>query len=297
MGNPLQEMNSDFIGEVRFGKPDRKAIADEGLLCADMHFHTNCSDSFTDVANLLRLARIRNTGVAITDHNLIASLKKIDFEKEDVFVIPGIEVSTSDGPHILVYFYGMSDLEEFWSGYIEPRLQSCPWLALRDCTVQQLMDRLEGENCVISGAHPMGYMKSNKGIEICSVRGYISDETVRRLDAYEVLCSGMLRDSNLAAREAADRHGLKYTGGTDGHLLDEVGNVVTYSDASDLDGFLDNILKGRAGIIGTEKGRFRRLEMGAASFTKFVMHGGPAIYVQAAQGGKSANRAIKKRMK
>ncbi len=296
MEHPVQKVNADFIGGVRYEAPDHRGMAEEGLLCADMHFHTNSSDSFTDVGTLLKLAGKRGTGLSITDHNLISGLLKAEAEKTDVFIVPGIEVSTTDGPHILVYFYSLSELEEFWKKEISGRLRPCPWLALKDCTTVQLLDRLEGSNCVVSAAHPMGYFGSNKGAEACNRKGYIDDATISRMDAYEVLCSGMLRENNTDALKAADRHALKYTGGTDGHLLNEVGNVVTYSESQDLDGFLDSIVKGRAGIVGLEKDSQHRVMMGCASFTKFVMHGIPAFYTELCLLGPSIRRGLGRRI-
>ena len=68
---PLSEMT------VRFERPDWEAIRDSGLMAVDMHFHTNCSDSFTDIDAAVRLAAERGVGIAVTDHNLISSLVKI----------------------------------------------------------------------------------------------------------------------------------------------------------------------------------------------------------------------------
>ena len=62
---------------VLFGPPDYSSLSEMGYMFADMHFHTNCSDSFTDVMDAVALARMRGTGVAITDHNLIASAVKV----------------------------------------------------------------------------------------------------------------------------------------------------------------------------------------------------------------------------
>ena len=123
---------------VLFGPPDYSSLSEMGYMFADMHFHTNCSDSFTDVMDAVALARMRGTGVAITDHNLIASAVKVA-DKKDVFVIPGIEVSTSDGPHILMYFYETRDMSAFWRKYIRPNLQSCPWLALKEMSTEKLL--------------------------------------------------------------------------------------------------------------------------------------------------------------
>ncbi len=285
MEGPLPEM------KVVRGVTGWRTEREEGSVRVDMHFHTNCSDSYTDAVSLMRLARRRCTGVAVTDHNLIGTLRRLDLDDPDVMVIPGIEVSTSDGPHILVYFYEFDELEEFWEREIRPRLPPCPWLALRDCGTADLLDLLEGRGCVVSAAHPMGYLGSDKGLEACIARGRIPEGLARRLDAYEVLCSGMTRAGNLAAAQAADRHGLAYTGGTDGHLLSELGNVVTVCDASDRHGFLDGVAAGRATVIGREKTVPEKLRTGSASFSKFVTHAPSSVYTKMTRStGMAARR-------
>ena len=89
--------------DVRFERPDWGAIRESGMMAVDMHFHTSCSDSFTDIDSALKLAEERGVGLAVTDHNLISSLVRIKDRRTPVPVVPGMEVSTSDGPHILVY--------------------------------------------------------------------------------------------------------------------------------------------------------------------------------------------------
>ncbi len=281
--------------ESYYCKPDLKDLEEKGRMAVDMHFHTNCSDSFTDVDRLMELAQARRSGVAITDHNLIESIKKIQGNEYSVPVIPGMEVSASDGPHILVYFYEYKDLEGFWRREIRPRLNHCPWLALRGCPTESLLDLLEKENCVVSAAHPMGYMMSNKGVEVCICKGYLGTEVAERLDAYEVICSGMTRRSNQLAREAALRYGIGFTGGTDGHLMTEVGNVVTVSDSCDIDGFLDSIKKHEVDVYGIEKSATKKVQMGSASSAKFVRHAPSTVHVQAEQALMSIKRGIHRR--
>ncbi len=290
MEETMSEMTEEGNDRVIFGLTGWEAAKEQGMMHADMHFHTNCSDSYTDANSLLKLARERGTGVAITDHNLIDTLRKIDLKRADVMVIPGMEVSTTDGPHVLVYFFDMNQLEEFWSREIRPRLCMRPWLALNDCTTEKLLDLLEKENCVVSAAHPMGYFNSDKGVEICHVKGRISKDVVDRLDAYEVICSGMSHKNNLDALEAANRHGLSYTGGTDGHLLSEVGNVVTICDSDDLDGFLEAIAKGRSKVIGREKTSSEKVKMGTACFSKFVEHAPSSIITKVTHNTGVASR-------
>ena len=146
MAGSLSEAN--LFDKVIFEEPDVMSLAEEGFVCADMHFHTDASHSFTKVTDAVRLAKQRGLALAITDHNLIANAMKVAGRK-DIVIIPGMEVSTTDGPHILVWFYDPAELQDFWKREIKGRLQSCPWLALKDCTVEQLLNRLESENCVV----------------------------------------------------------------------------------------------------------------------------------------------------
>ena len=292
----MPEVRPSDQPRIKFEDPDWKCIAESGHLCADMHVHTDCSDSYSGIRRLLRIAKERNVGVAVTDHNLITSLESIEIEKEDVFIIPGMEVSTSDGPHILTYFYEMSDLRSFWHKNIEPRLQSCPWLALKDCTTEQLLDMLEDQNCVVSGAHPMGYLGSNKGIEICNRKGYISDDIVKRLDAYEVICGGMTREDNIEAIRSFKRHGLGITGGSDGHIAEDVGSVVTISKADDVESFLKNVVNRNNSVRGSEKDFPRRALTGLTSFYNFLDYTPAVVKVQSHQMAMTIRRGTKRKM-
>ena len=269
---------------VTFGVPDPGALREQGMVCADMHFHTRCSDSFTKPEEAVRLARARGVGFAVTDHNLIASAVSIcrDAGPEDV-VIPGMEVSAWDGPHILVYFYDWKDLESYWHRCIEPNMSVNPWLAISKDT-PWILDSLDGESCVISAAHPMGYPSGNKGVEKCISKGILRDDICDSLDAYEVICSGMTRRNNLRAIENAERHGLGITGGTDGHLCTELGHVLTYAEGETAGDLLDAVRKGNSKVIGREKPLPQKLAMGIACFMRFAPHIPSALAVHLAQG-------------
>ena len=260
-------------GRVKFEKPDMGWIKESGLLCADMHFHTNYSDSFTTVRDALDLAKKRDVGLAITDHNLIAgAIKARELNKDyDRFLVPGIEISSWDGPHILVYFYNFDELTEYWTKNVRPYLSISPWLGI-DKGTEWILDSLEDVNCVVSAAHPQGYLASIKGVQKAIDHGVLDENVAKRFDAYEVICSGMFRSENMNALEHAEQYGIGFTGGTDGHLLHEVGHVLTVSEATDLDGFLDDIVKHRNTIVGTEKQIPMKMLMGMASISRFSMH-------------------------
>ena len=73
----------------------------------DLHVHTNySSDGHDSVARIIEVARVRGLdGLAICDHNTMAGVRAArDFvaaHELDFLIIPGIEVTTSQG-HLLV---------------------------------------------------------------------------------------------------------------------------------------------------------------------------------------------------
>ena len=80
----------------------------------DLHIHSSCSDGHDDVKTILKQAvNCGLNGIAITDHDTMqgSSLarKIIKDQKLDIVLIPGAEVTTSEG-HLLVL--GVSDLPQ-----------------------------------------------------------------------------------------------------------------------------------------------------------------------------------------
>ena len=291
MADPLPQVN--YKRRVLFGVPEPFDLAEEDFRCVDMHFHTNASDSFTKVEDAVLLAKSKGVGLAVTDHNLISSAVKVA-DRGDVMVIPGMEVSTTDGPHILTWFYDTAELQSFWRREIRPRLQSCPWLALRDCTVEKLLELLEPEHCVVGAAHPMGYFGNNKGLEACVRKGYIDRSVAERMDSYEVICSGMTHSSNTQAFHAAVEHCVGLTGGSDGHILEALGTAVTAAEASDRTQFLDAIKLNRTLVIGREKDILGKVKTGSTSLARFLEHAPSAISVQARSAKYSVSRSGRK---
>lgn len=255
---------------VTFRHPTKECIP-EGFMSADMHFHTSYSDSYTSVKSALNLARKKEMGLAITDHNLIGgSLKAIEMAKDyDVFIVPGIEISSWDGPHILVYFYTADEMKEYWTKNIEPNIHKCKWLGI-DKGTEWILDSLEDVNCIVSAAHPLEFLVSAKGVQAAIEHGKLDRNVAYRFDSYEVICSALFRPWNIEARKKADEYGLGYTGGSDGHMLHELGKVITVNEADDLDGFLDGVTKHTNFIIGKEKNIVEKFAMGTASVTRFM---------------------------
>ncbi|HQN92074.1 MAG TPA: PHP domain-containing protein, partial [Methanoculleus sp.] len=145
-----------YYRDIVFERPLPREIRRLGYLPADLHFHTCYSDSATRVQDALRLAAEQGIGLAITDHNQIGGVVEAQREGMGVPLIPGIEVSANDGPHILLYFYSVSDLRDFYRRHIERNRRDGPFTAIRLDT-QEIMDRREGYACIAAEAHPCGY--------------------------------------------------------------------------------------------------------------------------------------------
>lgn len=265
-------------GPVRFEIPDMAELEKEGLSAVDMHFHTDHSDGRARVHDLLAKARMHDFGVAITDHNVISGSLRAFRDRADLLVVPGMEVSAFDGPHILTYFYSPADLEDYFKRHIEPNRQGSPWLAIKLDT-QEIVDRAEEYNCVTIAAHPYGYLIFNKGLLKSIDAKYLPPELITRFDGLEVISGGMAHSLNLKAMRLAHERKLAFTGGTDGHLRADVGSVVTCARETTLEGFLDAIAARRNLVIGREKGPLRKLATGMVMMAKHSRYLLPAIAI------------------
>ena len=117
----------------------------------------------------------------------------------------------------------------------------------------------------------------NRGVERCVAGRCIGEEVFSRLDALEVICGGMARSHNLKAARLALAHDLGRTGGTDGHLLHELGGVVTCAEAETVDELLDAIRKRETVVIGRERPLVEKAVMGTAVLPHHIIYTVPIL--------------------
>jgi PHP domain len=268
----------DSSEKVRFEVPDLAQLRKEGLTPVDMHFHTDHSDGHVSVRQVLAKARRAGFGVAVTDHNVISGSLQAFNERDDLLIVPGMEVSAFDGPHILTYFYSPGDLEDFFRRHIQPNRQGSPWLAIKLGT-QEIIDRAESYNCVTIAAHPYGYLLFNKGLLKCIEGKYLKPEIMKRFDGLEVICGGMAHLLNHKAMKLAEERSLSFTGGTDGHVLSDLAGVVTCAPEDTLEGFLDAVASRRNVVVGHEKGTLEKFATGMVVMTKHSRYFLPAMAI------------------
>jgi hypothetical protein len=247
-----------------------------------MHLHTNHSDAPVPVEKALRKASAEGYGIAVTDHNEVSGSLEAFARRGEVMVVPGIEISAADGPHILAYFYSPRDLGDFHRRHIAPNQRNSPWLAIRSGT-QDIVDALEGYPCLKVAAHPYGYLIFNKGLQKCIDLEYLGPEIVDGFEGFEVVCGGMSHSQNLRAVDLVSRTGKCFTGGTDGHLLRDQGSVVTCARATDHTEFLEAVERRENLVVGREKRALMKLATGTALMGKHSRYLLPSMRIHLEQ--------------
>ena len=232
----------------------------EGYMSVDMHVHTRFSDSFNKVSKILSKAKKKGIGIAITDHNEIRGVLRAFHLKEalslDIPVVPGIEVSSAEGPHILVYFSCVHKLMHFYEHHIEPKKNINPHTNT-NLTLAELVRVTKGYDCITSVAHPFSVAYTNVPNNIR--KGYIDPAFLDHIDAIEVLNGAVSKSANENAIDYAYSLGKSITGGSDAHSIFEIGKIVTYAKADSVKRFFDQIKGGRSHVMGKPIGNVKRV--------------------------------------
>ncbi len=264
---------------IFFQKPNLELFDSMGLMSFDMHFHTRYSDSYTTIHSLLKKAWKKRMGVAITDHNTIEGNLKAQNNPRGVPVIPGIEVSCIEGPHVILYFYSADELKEFYEKHIKPKKQGNPYMAI-NTEVAELIDATKDYNCVRCAPHPFGYSLANSGLSKCIKKHYVNETVFNYIDVMEVICGAMNRRLNKKAESRALELDKGFSGGTDGHTILELGNIVTSSYSHDIDSFLTSLLKKKNYVIGRETSLIPKSNVLPSMVSKHMKYALPSIRMQ-----------------
>ena len=238
-----------MLKNVSFKKPDYNYIKENNLLAFDMHVHTKYSDGANRVTTILKKAKRLGIGVAITDHNVITGSLKAFNNHFGVPVIPGIEVTTKEGLHILLYFYELDDLEDFYVKYVKHNKKYHPYM-ITNVYAKDLIKAAKKYKCVIVAAHPAS--PTRMGAKTALKRKYIDKNLVKNFDAIEVICGSHLPYMNKKALSWAWELDKPVTAGSDAHTLLEVGKIISYADVKDYKEFLNCVLDGKNFVVGKE---------------------------------------------
>jgi predicted metal-dependent phosphoesterase TrpH len=290
-------MDGEMEGTARvlFGMPDLATLREDGYVAVDMHVHTEHSDGLVRVKDALRRGRRIGASFAVTDHNTVTgAVAAVREAGPEQIVVPGIEVSASEGPHLLLYFYTLDDLVDYHDAVIARALGGCPHMATTLPT-EDVLAGLEGRDAFAVAAHPFGYLFLCRGVCKAIAAGELAPEVLLRLDGLEGICGGMTRSQNDRAIVFAREHDLALTGGTDAHLLGEIGRVVTAARADSVEEFLDAVRRGDALVWGQEKSMIEKTVQATAVLPQYAPYIGSSLGVHYRQNLPRALRYLRRR--
>ena len=209
---------------VLFGRPDLPQLLQNNTV-VDLHFHSHYSDGLNSISKIAERARRLGIGLAITDHNEIRGALELDLQ-EDIFSIPGIEITSSEGSHLLVYFYETEELKRFYDLHIVPHMGYGVMSSLT-LSMAQIIQRARQYDCLIIFAHP--YCALYTGICNLQFTPNQREELFRMVDGVEVINASNLNRWNLKCTVLGFNLGKTMVGGSDGHALNHMGRSVTYA--------------------------------------------------------------------
>lgn len=254
---------------VQFSKKKIKSFSSEDSLAFDCHFHSKYSDGSSSIEKILLKAKQKGIGVAITDHNEIQGAVEAYNNDLGVPVIPGIEVSCKGMIHMLLYFYEIEDLQDFYYQYVEPNKRINPNTALKRMTAYDIAHAAKRYKCIITLAHP--YSGIHRGIEsYCKSLGDKACDFISMLHVIESFNGTVSKKNNQKSYNLALSENKKIIGGSDGHTLGALGNVVTVAKCKDAHSFLDQVSQGCVEVMGKTVNVYQQCKTaGISSFKHF----------------------------
>ncbi|HDR14517.1 MAG TPA: PHP domain-containing protein [Desulfobacteraceae bacterium] len=246
---------------ISFKKPILSALLDSYTV-VDLHFHSRHSDGFNSIDAIAERARKLGIGIAVTDHNTIDGAAELSRHK-DIFSIQGIEITAKEGAHVLVYFYSMKNLIDFYTTEISP------WLGknlMASCalSMESIISRARDYDGIVVFPHPYAAFTG-----VCNP--IFSKRRQQSLfamgDGVEVINGGNIHRWNLKAAELGLKFETGLTAGSDGHNLFQMGSAVTYANCKkDKKAFLDAIKRKETWTVGKEVGLLLKVTSNGMKF-------------------------------
>ncbi len=240
---------------IAFEKPDLSTLGKTHTL-VDMHVHTRYSDGLNTVGAIAQQAETLGIGVAITDHNEIQGA--IDISKNSkVLSVPGIEVTSREGSHLLVYFYKIDSLKRFYRSVVVPHMGEGVMSSL-SLEMEEIIRRARKYQSVIIFPHP--FCAAYTGVCNLQFPAEQLDRMLDMVDGVEAINAGNLNKWNLKCAVLGFNLDKAVTGGSDGHAMNHIGRAVTYLPGNvGRRAFLDAVKEKRVKVIGKEMSIFRKV--------------------------------------
>lgn len=248
-------MSFQKLHPIEYKAPDLNALTQQ-FTVVDMHFHSHYSDGHDTIAEIAAQANELGVGIAVTDHNEIRGAMELAEHKE-LLSIPGIEVTSAEGSHLLVYFYSPKDLEHFYLTAVLP-FMGADVMSSTSREMEALIEAARSYSAVVVLPHP--YSAAYTGIH----NSYFSEERLQNIyemvDGVEVINAENMNKWNLKSTVLGFNLAKGVTGGSDGHRLSQMGKSVTLSvSAPTCEAFLDALKAGLTKVVGKEIDLLRKV--------------------------------------
>ena len=248
-------MNIENSHKIVFERPDLEELTEQYTV-VDPHFHTYYSDGFNSVKAIVKRARELGIGIAVTDHNDIRGAVELHRHK-NILSIPGIEITSCEGTHILVYFYDIKSLKTFYQTDIKPNMGH-DIMSSTKLEMEAIIERARQFESIIVFPHP--YSATFTGIH----NSYFSEERLEQLfrmvDGVEVINAENLNKWNLRSSLLGFNLDIGLTGGSDGHRLAQMGRAVCYAGCRrNRRAFLNAIKNKQTKVVGKEIDLIRKV--------------------------------------
>ncbi len=213
----------------------------------DLHVHSSHSgDSNNRIEEVLDACVKKGlSGVAIMDHNsLVGSRYAISLERDDILIIPGMEISSAKG-HILAY-----NVQE-----------EVP----RELEVAETIDLIHDQGGIAVAAHPYR-MWSGLGEKVTMANDF---------DAIEIHNGRSTRSNNESAAKLALELCKPFTAGSDSHEPSTVGRAYYESaqDCFNVEDVIREILLGTGTIDGKNRPKWDTISYGMKCITQWSGRG------------------------
>ncbi len=252
---------------VEFEEPDFYELTQKHTV-VDMHFHSRYSDGVNLIKSIVARARKLGIGIALTDHNDIRGAIRLDAYRDEIFTVPGIEVTSAEGAHVLIYFYDIEDLNDFYETELKSHLGKHV-MASSCLPMEEIVTRAKKFESLIIFPHP--HCAIYTGVCNPLFTKERQSNLFEMVDGVEVINAGNLKKWNLQCAVLGFNLGKAMIGGSDGHHINHMGKVVTCTRrVKTRTAFLDAIRDNRNWVIGKEIDLFRKVASNSAKIRRNV---------------------------
>jgi len=243
------------INRVLIEKPNLPELTKK-YTAVDLHFHSIYSDGKNSVTEIAKRAKQLGIGIAITDHNEIRGAVELN-RIRGVFSIPGIEVTSKESVHILVYFRDIKKLKQFYQKSVRPYMGS-DVMSSTSLGMKEIIRKAKALDAMTIFPHPFGAAYTG----VCNSNFSLEkkQQLFNMIDGIEVFNASNLKRSNLRCTVLGFNLDKMIIGGSDGHTLKHIGKAVTYAECrKDRASFLKALRTRQNKVIGKEIAMIRKV--------------------------------------